>query len=353
MKRFDSILLLVLLFAALNLTADTTSDAFVQQFLPNCEEAPKMDTKPFTTGIGQGMTARLVSLESGDPWCAGLWLEVTRGRLGYVGQPWILAGYEGTVAEKIRQFAWERMKETANATVGTKPDQFGLTPVQVSLTTEYGRIPLEGVVDSSGEAFYPGGFISRDASVLDQRMQMIQPLLGSAPAKTSKQTRVELVEFSDFQCPSCRHASEWLEPLLADYGDRITYRRVDFPLMSAHPWAFPAALYGRAIHRQDPDKFWLFKKEIFGNQDKLSIFSLEDFATGFVEEQGLDLSRFQRDIASQELRDELLRGIAIGMMAEVNGTPTFWVNGKPVAVGAEGAHLREILDLEIAREKKN
>lgn len=349
MRRI-SCLLLILSIPGWGVAAQNPSDEsldFVSQFLPSCEGSPQIETQPFTTGLSRGMTARVVNLQGSDRSCSGLWLEVIRGDLGYVGQPWVLTGLDGSVEEKIRRFAWRRMNETVNASVAGKSDSQGFIPVTVSLTTEYGRIPLQGVVDSEGQIFYPGGFIPIGSDVRKHRMALLAPLLENAPRLAAGSSGVELVEFSDFQCPACQHAAEWLDPLLEQYGDRITYRRVDFPLMKAHPWAFPAALYGRAIHRQDPSRFWLFKEQVFGNQDKLSVFTLEDFALSFIEEQGLDAERFRRDVASQELRDELLRAIAVGMVAEVNGTPTYWVNGKPVAVGDHGSHLKKVLDLEL------
>src|SRR2546430_10287302 len=51
--------------------------------------------------------------------------------------------------------------------------------------------------------------------------------------------------------------------ILAAHGDAVRYIRFDMPLITIHPWAFSAAVAGRAIYRQNPDLFWKFKEQIY------------------------------------------------------------------------------------------
>src|SRR5262249_47559323 len=53
--------------------------------------------------------------------------------------------------------------------------------------------------------------------------------------------KINVVEFSDFECPFCRRLHEQtLKPLLAEYGDRVNFVRMQYPL-DGHQMAEPAA----------------------------------------------------------------------------------------------------------------
>lgn len=345
----SSIVCLVLL-ATLPLAGQDTTDpthAYLEEFLPYCPEPPTVQERDFPGPMPDGMSADVMVLKSDDPYCGGMYLKAVKGDRVFVGQPWILSEYKGTTEQRISRFAWDRMEESAVAKVSDKKTPEGLFETSVELTTSWGKIRLTGASDPAGNVFFPGGFDPIDGSARKARLEVIADVLKDVPYKGNGESRVELIEFSDFQCPSCRMASEWIPKVLDTYGDRISYRRIDFPLMSAHPWAFPAALYGRAIWDQSHEAFWQYKAEVYQNQSSLTTFTIEEFARDFVETNQLDVAAFDEAIASQELKDEILAGVGAGMIAEVNATPTFWVNGQPVAAGPEGRHLIEVLDAAI------
>ncbi len=341
---------ILLLLAALPLNAqaaaDTTDPArpYLEEFLPYCPEAPTIEERDYSDSVPAGMKAELMTVQGSDPYCRGMYLKVVKGDRVFVGQPWILGGFEGSIPAKIKRFAWDRLNETATATVSDRRTLEGLLEATVEITTSWGKIRLDGSVDEKGTVFFPGGFDPIAGGARKARLEAMQTVFDEAPMKGNSNARVEVVEFSDFQCPSCGHASKWVPSLLEKYGDRISYRRVDFPLMSSHPWAFPAALYGRAIWEQSPEAFWQYKSEVYQAQDSLTTFSIEEFARDFVKTNQLDVERFDQAIASEELKDEVLAGVSAGMIAEVNATPTFWVNGQPVAAGKDGAFLATVID---------
>ncbi|MDX1583561.1 MAG: thioredoxin domain-containing protein [Thermoanaerobaculia bacterium] len=324
--------------------ADDPANAYLEQFLPYCAEPPKVEEGDFPGPVPSGMEADVIILRSENPTCGGMYLEVVSEDRIYVGQPWILSEYEGSIDRKVSRFAWDRLEESASATVSDETTPEGLLEATVEMTTEWGKVRLPGAVDAEGNFFFPGGFEPIRQGARESRLQVVRPILDVAPRKGDENSAVTLIEFSDFQCPSCSWAAEWVSELLADYGDRISYHRIDYPLTSAHPWAFPAALYGRAIWEQSPDAFWRYKNEVYQNQSSLTAFTIESFARDFVEANELDLSSFDTAVSSRELKDQILDGIAAGMIAEVKGTPTFWVNGQPVAAGHDGAFLRTVLD---------
>lgn len=312
----------------------------LMEFLTWCGELPTVEERDYPIG---SKTALLINIQSDNPYCGGVYLEVEDGDRYYLGQPWMLLQIEGDLETRIEQYAWQRMNQKASASVAERrpPEKFHETTV--SLTTEYGTIELTGETDPDSKVFFPGGFLEGDGSYRDKRLTTVSEVAITAPVLGSAE-RVELIEFSDFQCPSCKRAAATVDAILDEYGEQITYRRIDYPLMGMHPWAFPAALYGRAIYRQDPTAFWEYKAAVFENQDELNAFTLEDFALGFAGSRDLDVDKIRSDVASEELRKEILAAIAVGYMAEIRGTPTFWLNGQPVALGHDGEVLRAAIE---------
>ena len=318
---------------------DAASDKFVREFMPSCINEAQVSREPVEIPVPENLTVRILSVETDDYNCAGKYLEVRTPTRIYVGYPWLLSAYDGSIKQKIERFAWERMQQTVKVTVAASPAFDGLIPATVSQVTEYGPIPITGYIDSGENIFFPGEFYDVAASTQGQRLSTLQELLETSPAKGDPASKVTLIEFSDFQCPSCKRATNFLEPMLDKYLDRIIYRRVDFPLFMSHPWALPAAILGRAIYRQNPDAFWTFKKTIYANQSQINVFTLEDFASGIVEDFELDRATYESDVASDEVRKQILEGIGLATGLQVNATPTFWINGSPISAGEDGADL--------------
>jgi protein-disulfide isomerase len=113
-----------------------------------------------------------------------------------------------------------------------------------------------------------------------------------------------------------------------DLGDRLLFVYRHFPLSEIHPEAMPAAQAAEAAGRQG--QFWQMHHSLFANQRDLDPESLLARATGL----GLNLDRFVADAndpaASRHISDDIESGARSG----VNGTPTFFVNGRRLDAGA-------------------
>jgi protein-disulfide isomerase len=140
---------------------------------------------------------------------------------------------------------------------------------------------------------------------------------------------ITIVEFTDYECPFCgRYIRETYPALLAEYGDRMKYVVRNFPLSSIHPNARKAAEAAECAF--DQGQFWEYHDVLFQNQEALDVPSLKTYA----DELGLDVESFstcldsgaKREVVAADHRDALAHG--------VNGTPTFFVNGR-MLVGAQ------------------
>jgi protein-disulfide isomerase len=133
---------------------------------------------------------------------------------------------------------------------------------------------------------------------------------------------IELVEYGDYQCPHCGHAYPILKNIQRSLGADLKFIFRNFPLSEAHPDAFNAALAAEAAGSQQ--KFWEMHDIIFENQQYLAIESLFLYAKKI----GLDLHRFKDDIQTNLLSAKVEADFESGVRSGVNGTPTFFINGK-------------------------
>jgi protein-disulfide isomerase len=146
--------------------------------------------------------------------------------------------------------------------------------------------------------------------------------IGNSPVKGPEDARVTIVEFSDFQCPPCGESHELMENVLKAYPKDVKLVYKNFPLTSIHNNAMAAAKAATAAGKQG--KFWEMHDVLFENQSALDTDKLTEYA-GKV---GLNVPRWVSDFSSQEVSQMVSREMQDGRTADVDATPTFFINGK-------------------------
>lgn len=144
--------------------------------------------------------------------------------------------------------------------------------------------------------------------------------------KGNKEAKVEIVEFSDLQCPACKMADPEIKKVLEFYGDKIVFYYRHFPLMQ-HKFSKQAASAAEAAGIQG--KFWEMHDMIFANQSSLSEESFVEFAKNL----GLDIAKFNADKAGSIVKEKIDKDTADAQGVGVNSTPTFFLNGEKVEGG--------------------
>ncbi len=145
-----------------------------------------------------------------------------------------------------------------------------------------------------------------------------------APTFGPDNSKVTIVEFSDFQCPFCSRAAKVVEQVKQKYGTQIHFVFRQFPL-SFHRQAHLAAEAALAAHAQG--KFWEFHDKLFADQTKLERPGLEQTA----KEVGLDVNAFKKALDANTYASEVAADQKLGEEVAVDGTPTMFLNGKRVA----------------------
>lgn len=173
----------------------------------------------------------------------------------------------------------------------------------------------------------------------------IKVATANAPSKGPANAPIEIVEFSDFQCPFCLRAHATIEQVLQTYGDKIRFVYRHFPLPS-HPNARPAAEASACAGEQG--KFWPYHDRLFAQPSKLSEADLKQHAA----ELGLDTARFNGCVDSHKYKDVVDTDLKEGDEAGVNATPTFFVNGRVVSGALPFESFKRIVDDELSLQKR-
>lgn len=315
----------------------------IKENLPVCSAETKVTYSPAPFKLPANLQAITVRVESSRSSCDGQWLAATSAAGDFfLGIPWSLADVKDqpTLDAKLKTFAWTKLQQNVTPKVNPVETRNGLYNVVLEQTTERGAISLEGEIDRAGTVFFLGHFTPLKNDLRQERLKNFSPIVTNSPVTGAAKPEVTVIEFSDFECPSCQRASGYMKPLLEKYGDKIRYVRYDLPLVQMHPWALSAAIAGRAVYRQKPELFWEYKKQVYANQEKLTTFTFDDFARGFAQDHELDMKKYEADVNSPELRAEILKGVGIAFANDIRATPTYIVNGVTVDPG-DGTSLEK------------
>ena len=132
---------------------------------------------------------------------------------------------------------------------------------------------------------------------------------------------VTLVEYGDYECPYCGQAYAIVKEVQRRLGDRLRLVFRNFPLTNAHPHAAHAAEAAEAAAAQG--KFWEIHDYLYEHQRELEDPHLLQAA----EQVGLDVARFRQEMEAQTHVARVREDFMGGVRSDVNGTPSFFING--------------------------
>lgn len=153
---------------------------------------------------------------------------------------------------------------------------------------------------------------------------------------------VTIVEFADFECPSCRRAyNNYLKDIMQKKSARVAF--FHYPLPELHQNALPAAVASEAAAKQN--KLWEMYAALFeGEKTELS----QDYITEQAKKIGLDMKQFDQDRTDSKLKSLVDQDQKEAGEYMVDMTPTFFVRDKDGkyyrAVGGDdfGKHVKTL-----------
>lgn len=150
-----------------------------------------------------------------------------------------------------------------------------------------------------------------------------------AKSKGPLRAVVQIIEFSDFQCPACRVAQQTLSELANLYPEKVRVTFQHFPL-EGHKWSGLAHQAAECAAAQK--QFWPYHDRLYAEQAAWTV-AIEnplESLLRYAKDTGMDLDPFSRCLGdgqvNQRIRQEKATGVGLG----VRSTPSFFVNGKMV-----------------------
>ena len=154
--------------------------------------------------------------------------------------------------------------------------------------------------------------------------------------KGPEDSKVILVEFSDFECPACAAFQPALKTIETEYPAlKIVYKHYPLP---QHSRSLEAARASMAAGEQEA--FWEYHDLLFQNQSDLT----EEDLIQYAKDLGLDSKKFETDFKSERIKTLVNTDIKTGETLGVNSTPTFFLNGRLLELRQFEDLSREIAD---------
>jgi protein-disulfide isomerase len=183
-----------------------------------------------------------------------------------------------------------------------------------------------------------------DAEVRPIEQRRVEVATEGFPSKGRANAPVTIVEFSDFECPSCRRLLPVLEQVQEAYGDHVRFVYRHFPLSNVHPTAHKAAEASMCADEQG--RFWEMHDAMFADQGALAVTDLKATARSL----GLDGTVFDECLDSGRQEGRVLADLEAGRSVGVRGTPTLLINGRMGTGVQRFETLARIIDEELESE---
>jgi formate-nitrite transporter family protein len=168
-----------------------------------------------------------------------------------------------------------------------------------------------------------------------------QPVSERDHVRGSNNAKVTVVTYGDYESPDCKHVHHTVVNVVDELLETICLVYRHFPLVNVHPRALPAAEAAEAASAQG--KFWEMHEVLFLHPDKLGDRALQRHAR----EVGLNMERFDREMASGTYRDQILKDYHQSIIYGITGAPTTFING--VLYPMTGARLVEAVRSVISK----
>ena len=180
-----------------------------------------------------------------------------------------------------------------------------------------------------------------------QTFQLAESVSSADHVLGAQDAPVTVVEYGDFECPSCKQAVGAVKLLLARFEQRIRFVFRHFPLEEIHPHALAAAEVAECAGAQG--KFWPMHDLLFERQRRLELTQLHDYARMLE----LDMARFTAELSDEIYLQRVREHQRSGQSSGVRATPGFFVNGRIQDVSYGLHSLFEAVEAELrsARER--
>ena len=156
---------------------------------------------------------------------------------------------------------------------------------------------------------------------MNQQRDLAIPVTAIDHSLGPEHAPITVVEYGDFECPTCKQAAPSLKLLLSRFPGQVRLVFRHFPLEEVHPHALCAAEAAEVAGAQG--KFWQMHDLLFANQLHLKPNQLH----GYAQQLDLDMARYTAEMDDEIYRQRIREHIDSGRRSGVRGTPGIYVNG--------------------------
>ncbi len=143
-----------------------------------------------------------------------------------------------------------------------------------------------------------------------------------APFKGSKDAKVTIVEFSDFQCPNCQRAAVVMQTLLARYPGQIKVVYMDFPI---NPTGISRQVSIGGVCADAQGQFWKYHDAAYNQQFTLT----KESPTAIAKTLALDEAAFKECLIGAAADARITVSFKEARRLGLTATPSVFVDGKP------------------------
>ena len=225
-----------------------------------------------------------------------------------------------------------------------------IIPFTLRIDSGYGEYAKPAAVTSNGDILILGIAYPLRSDPVKWRRDLLQSgdlVMWDTPPVDGA---IEVVEFSDLECPACRAKWPILKDELKAYGSKLRHGMVSFPLTTIHPWAFRGASATWCVAAQQPDLLTSFKELFYSFQTDMEVSQVTPTAVDFVAGAGLDEEAFRSCYLKRPSLDAVHGQIALAHRLGVNSTPTYFIDGWMVQA-PEASWFEGFVDRVVAGEE--
>ena len=164
--------------------------------------------------------------------------------------------------------------------------------------------------------------------------------LKDVPVRGVQAAPVTIVEYADYECPYCQQVQPTLDRLETDYKGKVAFAYKNFPL-PMHPHAEKAAEAALCAGAQG--KYWEYHDRLYKVKE-LDVPQLKQSAAALQ----LDTKTFDECLDSGKQAEIVKTQSAEGQGLQIQGTPSFLINGRFISGGISYEDFRRIVEEELS-----
>jgi len=157
-------------------------------------------------------------------------------------------------------------------------------------------------------------------------MKLVIPVTEGDHVIGPSDASITVVNYGDYQSPGSGKIHREVQKIVDELRSTVRFVYRHFPLVKVHPDALSAAVAAEAAAAQG--KFWEMHRRLYLRPDKLGHRDLRRHAR----EIGLDLDRFDREMASRTYAEQIMKDYYNSVIAGISGAPTTFINGNLYAM---------------------